>query len=210
MILGQSDISDAGFYYGIQTDVSDPLTGKGRGKGLIFSRWKTRDLANANTAPDGWSESSGHEGDFIGVRRAYDWRAGSYRVRLAPDGKGENEEWFGLWITDLSTNATTWIGSLKFPLEAGEDRAWIEGTSYTTVEIYGQPIRPIDIPEWQVSVHRPLGDDVQSSSGLTGYAPFTGAFLNAEVHYAREKDIVKLGVGGETLQETEAQTVTFE
>src|SRR6266536_3179423 len=38
----QGKIGDAGFYFGLQTDVYEPGVG-GRGKGLIFSRWKTRD-----------------------------------------------------------------------------------------------------------------------------------------------------------------------
>ena len=50
-------------------NVSDPYTGKG----LIFSRWKERNLVNARIPDDGFTESSGHEGDFIEVRRNYDW-----------------------------------------------------------------------------------------------------------------------------------------
>ena len=69
LILFSSDISGTGYYFGIQTDVYDPRVGKGRGKGLIFSRWETRDLANVRVTEDGWSQSSGHEGDFVGVRK---------------------------------------------------------------------------------------------------------------------------------------------
>ena len=54
---------------------------------MIFSRWGTRDLEWARwPEDDGWAESSGHEGDFIRVRRFYDWGPGDYVVRLAPDG----------------------------------------------------------------------------------------------------------------------------
>ena len=86
LMLAYSNISGVYFYFGLQTDMKDPETSLSRGKGLIFSRWSTRDLANARYAQeDGWTESSGHEGDFIGVRRSYVWGAGDYRVRLAPD-----------------------------------------------------------------------------------------------------------------------------
>ena len=67
--------------------------------------------------------------------------------------------WFGLWIMDLATGTETWTGALKFPNRSG--RARIHGS---TVEIYGSPIRPIDVPQWHVSVgrwatavHIPLG-----------------------------------------------------
>ena len=183
-----------GFYFGVQTDANR------RGKALIYSRWGTRDLANARYAEtDGWTESSGHEGDFIGVRRLYNWGAGDYRVRIAPDGLDSDGEWFGLWITDLDTDTITWIGSLKFPLLDGTTR--IAPRSYTTIEIYGvAPIRPIDIPQWHVSVQRPLGDNVPSTRGYTGYSGVTGRRLqNSDVRYDPSAEVVHLRVGGETV-----------
>ena len=64
-------LSDTPFYFGLQTDVNDPAVWGGRGKGLIFSRWDERDLSYAKSGGgnESWVESSGHEGDFIGVRR---------------------------------------------------------------------------------------------------------------------------------------------
>ena len=47
LMLAHSKISDAGFYFGLQTDVHAPEPPYGRGKGLLLSRWETRDLANA-------------------------------------------------------------------------------------------------------------------------------------------------------------------
>ena len=126
-------ISDVEFYFGLQTDVHAPESPYRRGKGLLFSRWATRDLANARISEiDGWTQSSGHEGNFIGVRRSYSWGAGEYRVRLAPDGDPEEDGvWFGLWITDRSTDVTTWIGSLKFPLLDG--KAVMRAPTYSTM-----------------------------------------------------------------------------
>ncbi len=199
LILGQSSISDVGFYFGVQTDANR------RGKGLIFSRWQTRDLANARYADtDGWTESAGHEGDFIGVRRSYDWSAGDYRIRIAPDGLDSDGEWFGLWITDLNTDNTTWIGSLKFPLLNGT--AQIKPKAYATIEIYGnEPIRPIDIPQWHISIKRPLGDSVPSVRGFTGYSPFKGdALQNSDVRYDPSEDVVHLRAGGTTERKTTA------
>ncbi len=200
LILLQNSISDAGFYFGLQTDANQ------RGKAVIFSRWKTRDLANARYADtDGWTESAGHEGDFIGVRRSYDWSAGDYRIRIAPDGLDSDGEWFGLWITDLDTDKTTWIGSLKFPLLDGT--ATIEPYSSATIELYGNdPIRPIDVPQWHVSVKRPLGDNLPSIWGVTSY-PFDdsdNALPNSDVRYDPSEDVAHLRVGGATERENSA------
>ena len=201
MILGQGFISGEGYYFGIQTDVYDPNIGYGRGKGLIFSRWGTRDLANSRIAEDGWAQSSGHEGDFIGVRRGYDWGAGDYRLRLAPDGAETDGEWFSLWITELASDTTTWMGALKFPYL--HNRALIEPPSYSTIEIYGiGSIRPIDIPELSVSIQPPMGDVIRATHGYRGYSPFNGEVLNSEVRYERETGIVYLQAGGLTQRET--------
>ena len=204
LILGYSSISDAGFYFGLQTDANR------RGKGVIFSMWGTRDLANARYADtDGWTQSSGHEGDFIGVRRSYDWGVGDYRIRIASDSIDPDGEWFGLWITDLDTGNTTWIGSLKFPLLNGT--AKIKPNSYATIEIYGvAPIRPIEIPQWHVSIKRPLGDNVPSIRGYTGYSRFTDdALRNSDVWYDPSEDVVHLRAGGTTERKTTAGYVDF-
>ena len=207
-MLCHSSISDVGFYFGLQTGISSD---KGnRGKGLIFSRWKTRDLANARVADpeEGWSQSSGHEGDFIGVRRLYDWGVGDYRVRLAPDGSDTEGEWFGLWITEKADGETTWIGSLKFPYLNGE--ATINSTTYSTMEIYGQPIRPIDIPEWHVSIERPLGDGVEPVWFESQYSPFVGMVLNSNVRYDRNDAVIHLRAGGSTVRTEPEQATRLE
>ena len=206
LILLQNSISQVGFYFGLQTDAN------GRGKALIFSRWDTRDLANARyPEADGWAESAGHEGDFIGVRRSYDWSVGSYRVRLAPDGRDSNGEWFGLWITDLDADETTWIGSLKFPLADGT--AKINPYSSATIELYGNPpIRPIDIPEWHVSVSRPRGDGILSEWGFTDY-PYDdseNALLNSDVWYDHTEDTAHLLIGGTTKRKTSPVRTNFQ
>ena len=200
LILIQNEISGAGFYFGVQTDV------QGRGKGVIFSRWGTRDLANAKwDETHGWTQSSGHEGDFIGVRRYYNWGQGDYRVRIAPEGRDADGEWFGLWITDLTTYETTWIGSLKFPLLNGT--ATFGPYSSATIELYGYPqIRPIDIPQWHVSVKPPMGDGATATWGFTRY-PFDdseNALPNSDVRYDPSDGAAHLILGGTTERKTPA------
>lgn len=215
LMLCHSNISGVNFYFGVQTDVKYPEVALSYGKGLIFSRWETRDLAYARYAPeDGWTESSGHEGDFIGVRRSYAWEPGDYRVRLAPDEAAPQDPdgaWFGVWITDLSTNETTWIGSLKFPLQDG--KATIETPVYSTMELYaevlGSQIRPIDIPRWYVTMQRPVGDGVTAHWGRTGYSQLKGEITNSDIRYDVTNDIVHIKAGGATERRTEPGNVEF-
>ena len=208
LMLGQSNISDVGFYFGLQTDVHAPDPPYRRGKGLIFSRWGARDLTNARySKEDGFTQSSGHEGDFIGVRRSYEWSAGSYHARITPDEVDSDGEWFSLWITDLSSNMTTWIGSLKFSFLNGT--ATIGPSSYTTVEVYGDSIRPIDLPEWHVSTERPLADGIPSFSGLTVYSSIFGGVPNSDVRYDVESDMVHFRTGGTTQRTTPEGRVYF-
>ena len=210
LMLAYGSLNGQDYYFGLQTDVYSPEPPFRRGKGLLFSRWGTRDLANARySKEDGWTQSSGHEGDFIGVRRSYAWDSGDYRVTLAPDEEPDKDgAWIGLWITDLDTGDSTWIGSLKFP--AADGSATISPASYSTIEIYGSRIRPIDIPQWHVSIRRPGGDGVRATGGVTGYSPFYGQITNNEVNYSQETQEIHLKVGGDTLRETEEERIFFE
>ena len=211
LILMNNEISETLFYFGIQTDVYDPRTGRGGGKGLIFSRWGTRDLSNARySETDGWTQSSGHEGDFIGVRRSYDWGTGDYRVRIAPDGLEPDGEWFSLWITDLGTDETVWIGSLKFPLL--NDTATMRPYALATIELYGNgAVLPINIPQWHVSIKRPLGDNTLPVSGHTIY-PYDdseNALINSDVWYDSSEEKAHLLVGSTTERKSPAGDVSF-
>ena len=191
LMLGHARIRDVPFYFGLQTDVHGRWPYE---KGIIFSRWETRDLANAKVADGGWSQSSGHEGDFIGVRFPYDWGAGNYRARVAlEDGDGGEEGWYGVWITDLSTGVTTWGGSLKFLLP---DEPPARVNMYSTIEIYGQNMKPVDIPEWHVSLKRPSINGAKASSGRIVYNAIGREVPNSDASYDKAEDAVHLRAGG--------------
>ena len=203
-------IAETPFYLGIQTNAhSATLPFYGRGKAAIFSRWETRDLELARfSEEDGWTQSSGHEGDFIGVRRSYDWGPGEYIARLGPDGEDRDGVWFGLWITDQRTGTETWIGSMKFPKVKGAAR--IGGPVYSTMDVYGgTPIRPIDIPEWHVTMSRPSGDGRPARRGATGYSMFGAEILNSNIRYARRQDVVDIRAGGLTERTTAPGDIRF-
>ena len=203
-------IGNVDFYFGLQTDVHGHPENVG-GKGFVFSRWETRDLANARVADseEGWAESAGHEEDFISVRRAYNWGEGEYRVSFAPDGADSEGEWYGVWISDKATYETTWIGSLKFPYENG--RAAVRPSVYTTMEIYGgRQIQASRIPEWHVSLKRPMGDGIESGWFESGYAAFGSEVENADVRYDRTDGEVHIVAGGAVERTTPAQVVIFD
>ena len=89
------DVDSIGYYFGMQTDVQNNnpnVSIRNTGKGLTFSRWKERNLTSARIPDDGFTESSGHEGDFIGVRRNYDWGVGKYMLRIGQDGPDDSAE----------------------------------------------------------------------------------------------------------------------
>ena len=203
LILFSSDISGTGYYFGLQTDVYDPSVGMGRGKGLIFSRWGTRDLSNVRVAEDGWHESAGHEGDFVGVRKAYRWGAGDYRVRIAADGEDDEGRWFSLWITDKATGETTWCGSLRF------DRfSRLEPAGGTAPEIYGAgATRAIDVPEWNISLKKPVGD--MNSPSREAYIEYNALIPNSNISYDRSDSTMHIYVGGATQRTTEEGRVSL-
>ena len=196
LMLCQGGLAGNAFYFGMQFDDS--------GERAIFSRWGERDLALARVDPnEGWIESSDHEGDFIGVRRHFDWKPGNYVARLAPDDEVAEGEWYGLWITDVDTDVTTWIGSLWFPA------AVIDDTAYSTVEIYGNPgIRPMDIAEVHVTISRPRGDSVAATSASTGYTIIHGGNIpNSEIRGTASG--VDIWVGGDTARTTAPTRLQF-
>jgi hypothetical protein len=148
MYQGQMD--GIGFYFGIQTDVWRPGVGW-RGKGLIFSRWKTRDRADARPAPGGWVESSGHEGDFVGVRKQCAWTSHRYRFHLAAIDEDAVGLWYGLSMLDYDTGAEESAGALRFPMvDSGRPRIQTGGGSW--IEIYSGAEHVTDIPDWHVSI----------------------------------------------------------
>ena len=209
MMLGFSKFRGTNFYFGVQTDVLNPNPPRPPSeKGLIFSRWKTRDLSNAKVADGGWSQSAGYEGDFIGVRFPYEWGEGNYSARIGPEDGADGEDgWYGMWITDLSTGVTTWAGSLKFP--PPDDPPLYSAWVYSTLEIYGGPkIKPADIPEWHVSLKRPLLNGVKAPRAAVRYNA-VGKVPNSDASYNKTDDSIHFRAGGFTNRTTPAGRVVF-
>jgi len=146
----QGHIGDTGFYFGLQTNIFHPSKG-GMGKGILYSRWGTRDLADVRTVTDGWAQSAGYEGDFVGVRCNYDWTNRSYRFRLNAVDRDEKGVWYGLFVTDLTTNVEDYAGAIRFALEDGQEPK-IRNGGGTWLEVYSGAKTTEDVPYWHVSV----------------------------------------------------------
>ncbi|MBN2310141.1 MAG: hypothetical protein JXR94_14295 [Candidatus Hydrogenedentes bacterium] len=152
----QGEIGDIGFYFGLQTDVYDPDRGW-RGKGILFSRWGTRDLANVRSVSSGWVQSSGHEGDFVGIRRNYAWTDHRYRFHLArvdEDGEGV---WYGLFLLDYDTGSEDYAGAIRFPKRENRSPKVRDGGG-TWIEVYSAAGGPDDLPYVHLSISGAYAD----------------------------------------------------
>ena len=149
--LYQGKINGYGFYFGLQTDIYRPGIGS-TGKGIIFSRWGTRDFANTKTAIHGWAQSAGYEGDFVGIRKSYKWTTHSYQFKLAHTKSDTIGDWYGVWILDKNTLVKDYIGSIRF-----EKTMWGSGIAdggVTWMELYRKESKNTPIPNWTVSVDK--------------------------------------------------------
>ena len=61
------------------------------------------------------AESRGYEGNFVSIRKHYDWTTHTYRLKIVyieTDNKGD---WYGVWIWDLDEQMEDFLGSIRFP-----------------------------------------------------------------------------------------------
>ena len=183
----QGIINDTiGFYYGIQTSVWNP-NGINK-KGIIFSRWKTRDVLNYKIANGGWGQSAGYEGDFIGVRINYEWGIGTYTIEVKKDSSDNKGDWYGLWITNTSNKQNTYCGSIRF--ETSSKSSGIKSSGITWSELYFKADKNTTLPNWHVSVDEVLADNkapinVTSDYNKNTFVGFSNIFTtnNKDVHF---------------------------
>ena len=185
MACGALYVGDMASYFGLQTDVSDPARGN-LGKGATFSRWYEGNevaevrLADTRVPERGWTESGDYEGNFVSVRGLYDWTEGRYSLQVRGGEVEEVGRWFEYWVVDESGDET-WVGSLRFPLKDGEAR--VDRSCFSTIEVYGRPVRPSEIPYWRVTVDAPIRDGVRAELARTCYPGDVENFRNALVRH---------------------------
>ena len=173
MVCGGITIGNHDAYFGLQTDVNTGPKGGWRniGKGAIFSVWDVPSEKGVRGPRGSWIETGDYEGDFLSVRRPFDWEAGQYILRLTKEEEDDEGQWFGYYVND------TWIGSLRVPLK--DDRAKIQQPCISIVEVYGtRQVKPSNIPYWSVLVNPPKADGrtvlPAQTYYPTGHAVFSG------------------------------------
>ena len=167
MRCSTASIDGSHCYLGLQTKVSDPETGRGIGKGLIFSTWWSFDESDTRVEADGFRELGTHEGRFVGVRRPYRWAIGSYRITLSRSGsetaRGRPVDWFDLSIEPLGSDTTDGghaepaglresIGGIRFPRKKPDRPAAIDPGGLLFLEVYSGAHTWADVAPWHFEV----------------------------------------------------------
>ncbi len=190
----QGQINGVGFYFGIQTDVYRPGVGS-TGKGLIFSRWETRDLSHVRTVEGGWSQSAGYEGDFVGIRKNYRWTTHSYELRVAYTETDELGDWYGVWIVDLSNRAEDFLGSIRFP-KTNPDNAGIHNGGITWTELYYKQVPETPIPTWHVSIDSITAIGTDGNKYLSRSATSDYSIIGStDIYYDRATEKIHFEMG---------------
>lgn len=158
--IGLGRLSKAPFYGGIQTQ-ADGYTKQDQklraiGPGFLFSMWGERSHDAIRPADGGLCQSSGHEGDFISVRRPFEWKKGKYTYRLVKMDReeinGKPYTWVGAFIYSHDRGENLFIGALRFK---GENLV-LERKVANFVEVYGRRRPVADIPKVTVTFGPPV------------------------------------------------------
>ncbi len=158
--VGLGHLSKSPFYGGIQTNADgntkkDPKL-RGIGPGFLFSMWGERSLDAIRPSEGGFCQSSGHEGDFVSVRRSFAWKKGKYTYRLTRMDQetieGKPYTWVGAFVYSHEKDENLFVGALRFKGE----KLVLDRKVANFVEIYG-PRRPVaDIPKVTVTFGPPV------------------------------------------------------
>ena len=153
--IGLGHLNGIPFYGGVQTQ-ADGYTKQNRqlrkiGPGFLMSMWGERSHDAIRPALGGFFQSSGHEGDFISVRRAYAWTPGKYTYRVARMDREVVAEkpctWVGAFVYSHARDENVFVGALRFPAE----KLVLARRLASFVEVYGRRIPVEKIPRVQVT-----------------------------------------------------------
>lgn len=153
--VGLGHLSKTPFYGGIQTQADGNTKADKRlrkiGPGFLMSMWGERSLDAIRPAQGGLCQSSGHEGDFVSVRRPYEWKKGTYTYRVVKMDKeiveGKPTTWVGAFVYSHERDENIFVGALRFPGE----QLTLSRKIASFVEIYGARIPVEQIPKLNVT-----------------------------------------------------------
>jgi hypothetical protein len=153
--VGIAHLSGTDFYGGIQSQLDgntkrDPELRK-LGPGFIFSMWGERSLDAIRPSIGGFCQSSGHEGDFISVRRPYEWKKGKYTYKVVRMDKeeidGKSFTWVGAFVFSHDKDENVFVGGLRF----NGEHLVLSHEVASFVEVYGRTIPVKEIPKLTVT-----------------------------------------------------------
>jgi hypothetical protein len=162
--IGLGHLNKTAFYGGIQTQV-DGYTKADQnlrviGPGFLFSMWGERRLEAIRPADGGFLQSSGHEGDFVSVRRPYAWKKGKYTYRLSRMDRemidGQPHTWVGAFVYSHDKDENIFVGALRFPGQ----RLVLAPKVANFIEIYGRRRPVAEIPKLTVTFGPPVVNGV--------------------------------------------------
>jgi hypothetical protein len=154
--IGLGHLGKTPFYGGIQTQVDghtkkDPEVRK-LGPGFLFSMWDERSLDAIRPSIGGFCQSSGHEGDFVSVRRPYEWHKGTYTFKMVRMDRDEIDgkpyTWVGVFVYSHEKGENVFVGAVRFK---GEDLV-LDRKLASFVEVYGRRIPVSEIPPVTVTL----------------------------------------------------------
>jgi hypothetical protein len=162
--IGLGHLSKNPFYGGIQTQ-ADGYTKKDQklrkiGPGFLFSMWGERSHDAIRPSEGGFCQSSGHEGDFVSVRRPFTWKKGKYTYKLIRMDQemieGKPYTWVGSFVHSHEKGEDIFVGALRFKGE----KLVLDRKIANFAEIYG-PRRPVsEIPKVTVTIGPPVVNGV--------------------------------------------------
>ncbi len=161
--IGLGRLSKTPFYGGIQTQ-ADGFTKKDPklrtiGPGFLFSMWDERSTDAIRPSEGGFYQSSGHEGDFVSVRRPFEWKKGKYTYRLVKMDQqlidGKPYTWVGAFVYSHEKDEKVFVGALRFKGE----KLVLERKVANFVEVYGRQRPAADIPKVTVTFGPPVVND---------------------------------------------------
>ena len=142
-------------YMGLQTN--GYMQGEWVGKMAIFSIW---DALAAEPGPGASCEQFTGEGEGWSCRIPYNWIEGNiYCLRFWEVCCAEQpweDEWWGAWIIDTSSNQETFLGKTKVP----GSWQWLDNSSAVWIEYYGQVNDCASTPYAKARFEQPTADNV--------------------------------------------------
>jgi hypothetical protein len=186
--IGLGHFGKTAFYGGIQTQ-ADGHTKKDQsvrklGPGFLFSMWGERGLDAIRPSIGGFCQSSGHEGDFVSVRRPYEWHKGTYTYKIVRMDREEIDgkpfTWVGVFVYSHEKDENVFVGALRFK----GDELVLSRKVASFVEVYGHRKPAAEIPRVKVTFGnlRVNGKPVKPTSAEAVYPKGVPDYADTVVH----------------------------